>query len=284
MTNVIQYQSSSADTARGPSPALWGDCPWLEIQGQVAQGRGGYAFFDDFLIGGITPTITTAISMASGDVGYAAFGSSGATITYDDVAGGAIVLTEATANESVTLYTEQHPFSITANAGKFWAEARVKVGDIVTLANSFLWGLMDTTAVTAVVPLTADGVTADINYVGFMQPEGDTTTYNASYKADGGSITEVEVNGAVGALVADTYVKLGMKFDPSSAMTGTANQMRFFIDGVPLATDKTIPDNTGTDFPADIRMGPVISMAVGAGTATDTLTMDWWRYAQLEAQ
>jgi hypothetical protein len=280
MTNVIQYQSSSADTARGPSPALWGDCPWLEIEAQVAQGRGGYSFFDDFLVGGISGNVGAIAEYQ----GYNIFGSAGSTITYDDVAGGAIILTEDTADDSCTITSEQHPFSITANAGKFWAEARVKVGDIVTTANSFLWGLMDTTPPTDAIPLTADGVTADINYVGFMQPEGDTTTYNASYKADGGSITEVEVNGAVGALVADTYVKLGMKFDPSSAMTGTANQMRFFIDGVPLATDKTIPDNTGTDFPADIRMGPVISMAVGAGTATDTLTMDWWRYAQLEAQ
>jgi hypothetical protein len=283
MTNVVQYSGSNistADTNRGPSPQIWGDCPWLEILSQTGQGSGGYCLWDDFILGGITPAITTAIDLTGGTP-YSAFGSAGATITYDDVAGGAIVLTEATDGESVTMYTEQHPFSITQDAGQFWFEARIKVGDIVTLANSFLIGLMDTTTPTDIIPLTASGVTADVNYVGFMQPEGDTTTFNASYKANG--VTEVEVNGAIGALVADTYVKLGMIFDPSPATTGTANQMAFYINGVRQASFKTIPDNTGTDFPADIRMGPVVSLAVGAGAATDTLTMDWWRYAQLDA-
>jgi len=277
MTNVVQYRDRT-DTTRGPSPVIWGDCPWLEILGQVAQGSGGYCIWDDFIVGGITPTITTAIDLTGG-AGYSAFGSSGATITYDDVAGGAVILTEATDGESLTMYTEQHPFSITANAGKFWFEARIKMGDIVTLANSFLIGLMDTTTPTAIVPLTAGGVTADVNYVGFMQPEGDTTTFNASYKANG--VTEVEVNGAIGALVADTYVKLGMKFDPTTSTTGTANQLAFYINGAEQTSFKTIPDDTGTDFPADVRMGPVVSLAVGAGAATDTLTMDWWRFAQL---
>ena len=277
MTNVIQYRDAT-DTTRGPSPAIWGDCPVLEILGQVGQGSGGYHIYDDFLVGGITPTITTPIDLTGG-AGYSAHGSSGATITYDDVAGGAVVLTEATDGESVVLYTEQHPFSITQGAGKFWFEARIKVGDIVTTANSFLIGLMDTTTPTDILPLTASGVTGDVNYVGFMQPEGDTTTFNASYKANGE--TEVEVNGAIGSLAADTYVKVGMVFDPTTSTTGTANQLAFFVDGTKQASYKTVPDATGDDFPADVRMGPVIALAVGAGAATDTLTMDWWRFAQL---
>ena len=278
MTNpAVQYGSQfTANTSRGPSPNIWGDCPWVEILGQSGQGSGGYCFIDDFLMAGPTGTVG-----ALADYGqYVMFGSSGATITYDDEIGGAVVLTEATDGESVSLTTESHPFRIVAGAGELWFEARIKVGDIVTTANSFLIGLMDTTAVTAIVPLTASGVTADINYVGFMQPEGDTTTFNASYKANG--VTEVESNGAIGALVADTYVKLGMKFDPSPATTGTANQVRWYINGIAQATDKTITAAAGTDFPDDIGLGPVISLAVGAGAATDTLTMDWWRVAQLD--
>jgi len=277
MTNVTQYKDPT-DTTRGPSPVIWADCPWSEIFNQVGQGQGGYQFFDDFLHGGITPTITTAIDLTGGS-GYSAFGSAGATMTYDDVAGGAIVLTEATADESLTLYTENHPYRISQDAGKLWFEARIKCSGIVTNANSFFVGLMDTTTPTDAVPLTATGALADMNLVGFHAPEANTSAFDASYKADG--VTAVEVNSDIGTLVADTYVKLGMVYDPTPSTTGTKAQLVFYVDGAKQASVATIPDATGTDFPADIGLGLGIALAVGAGAETDTLTMDWWRVAQL---
>ena len=228
-------------------------------------------------MGGTDGVITTTIGRNGG---YDWFGSSGATITYDNVAGGGVILTEATDGESGSMQAAPRAFSITQDAGKFWFEGRIKLGDIVTLANSFYLGLSDG-VLAAGVPLSTAGVMADQNGVGFVQPEGDTTTFDCSYKANGVAIEEV--NSAVGAIVADTYVKLGMIFDPTPATTGTANQLAFFINGVRQTSFKTIPDATGDDFPADVRMAPTVALAIGAGAATDTLTMDWWRMAQLRA-
>lgn len=270
-SNTIPSSTFAADTGRGPSISIWERCPILEILEDPGK---GYGFFDDFIRGDITGTLGTVKDVNQ----YAMFGSSGATATYDDVAGGAIVLTEATDNESVSMTTEQHPFSITANAGELWYEARIKHSTITTNETSFFVGLMDTIPLIVGVPLSITGTLVDTaNLVGFHFPEANTTAFDTTYKAN--TVTAVEVNSDVGALVVDTYVKLGMHFQPNDIGNG-ANELVFFIDGVPQAATKTIPDNTGTDFPADARMGPTIAMMMG-NSAAETISMDWWRCYQL---
>lgn len=259
----------SADNGRLPSPSIWGDCPILSLlEGTIA----GVYWFDDFVRGFITPTITTLINVD----GYACFGSSGATITWDDATGGGIVLTEATDNESVSMTCEQHPFWLNSSKGKFWFEARVKVSTVAA-NHAFVVGMMDTTALSAAVPVTATGAIADMNFVGFHRPEANTTAIDASYKANGvtyGGLNAYEVNSDIGTLVADTYVKLGMKFSPVD------NKLRFYIDNIEQANTKTLGAAAGTDFPDDIGLAPVIGQTLGA-SASKTITMDWWRVAQL---
>lgn len=112
-----------------------------------------------------------------------------------------------------------------------------------------------------------------MNFVGFHHPEENLTAFDTSYKANG--VTAVEVNSDVGTLAVNTYIKLGMVFNRQQD-----NKLRFFIDGTEQAATKTIPNATGTDFPADIGLGPVIGQTL-ANSAAETLTMDWWRCAQL---
>lgn len=252
------------DTNREPSPNIWGDCPILSIlEGSIA----GVMIIDDFERGFITPTITTLINVD----GYACFGSSGATITFDDATGGGIILTEATDNESVSMTCEQHPFWLNSSKRDLWFEARIKVSTIAA-NHAFLVGLMDTTSLAAAVPVTATGAIADMNFVGFHRPEANTTAIDASYKADG--VTDVEVNSDIGTLVADTYIKLGMKFTSSDA------KLAFYLDGIKQAATKTLGAAAGTDFPDDIGLAPVIGQTLGA-SASKTITMDWWRCVQL---
>ena len=71
MPTFTQYRDPT-DTTSGPSPIIWADCPTLEMMHDPGR---GYHFFDDFLSGGLTPTITTTIASAP----YTMFG--GATIT-----------------------------------------------------------------------------------------------------------------------------------------------------------------------------------------------------------
>jgi len=258
MTNYVQYRESP-DTTTGSSPIIWADCPVAELEG----GKGLH-YFEDFVSGG-------AIAVASGPVG--AFLDAGSTLTFANEQNGAVVLTEATDNEAVYVFGAP-AFKVTAGGGKFWFEARIKTSTITTNEQAFFCGLMDSTAVSETVPLTAPGARADVNCVGFHKPEANTTAFDCSYKADG--VTAVEVNSDVGTLAVDTYVKLGMRFDPKD------NVLRFFINGVEQTSTKTIPADTGTDFPADVAMKFVVGQLL-ANSAAETITMDWIRVAQERA-
>lgn len=270
--NTINPEAIRAVTKANPAAgtglsAFWSDCPLSAIMHDPGA---GYMISDGFEDVGLSGTITTIISSA-GIGRYLVFGSAGATITPDAALGGGIVITEATDNESVSITTKQSPFQITSGAGSLWFEARVKTSTITTAEQAWIVGLMDNTAQTATVPITATGAIADINMVGFHHPEANTTAFDASYKADG--VTAVEVNSNIGTLVAGTYVKLGMKFDT------TTNLLSFYVNGVQQATSKLIPNATGTDFPADSLLSPVIAMTL-ANSAAETLTMDWWKIVQ----
>lgn len=266
MTLAVQMKDNlgSADNGRLPSPSIWGDCPIISIlEGTIA----GSMIIDDFTRGFITPTITTLLNVD----GYNCFGSAGATITFDDVTGGGIAFTEATDNESVSMTCEQHPFWLNSAKGDLWFEARVKVSSIAA-NQAFCVGLMGTTALSAAVPVDASGDVASINFVGFHRPEANTTAFDATYRANG--VAAVEVNADIGTLVADTYVKLGMK------MTAVDNKLAFYVDNVKQASTKTMVAAAGTDFPGDVGLAPVIAQTLGA-SASKIITMDWWRCVQL---
>lgn len=254
------------NVGKGPS-GLWHDCPWAAIQNDP---NIGYSFFDDFVHVPKMPTITTEVGVWNG---YNVFGSSGATVLSTGVAGGELALTEATDDESVAIGSYGKPFRITKYGGAFWFEARLKISTIATTTCSFLVGLMDNTALAVAVPMTATaGAIADINFVGFHKLDTDLGTFSGSYKAN--TVAAVATNSLTGTIAADTYIKLGMKYDPATY------KLTWYVDGEPMASTKTIPDNTGTDFPADVGLGPVAAVHLGAA-ATGVLTLDWWRGAQL---
>lgn len=265
MAEKVRYQGDNV--SRGPSGNIWHDCPFMDI---LADPGIGYGFMEDFLEWGLTGTITSLIKHN----GFTVFGGATGTLLNDEAVGGGLAILTSASNEA-TVIGRDPVFNITSLGGALWFEARVKVSTITTNLLGFFVGLMDTTAYTATVPLTATSDLANVNLVGFHRPEANTTKFDASYKADG--VTAVEVNSDIGTLVAGTYVKMGFKFTPSDAGAAT---LRFYIDNVLQATKKTIPNATGTDFPADVQMGPVIAVQ-GVSTPDHSLTIDWMRIAQL---
>ena len=132
-------------------------------------------------------------------------------------------------------------------------------------------GLADTSILAVAIPLTTAGAVADINAVGFHRKEADGNIADFVYKANGVSVVEQIADAAT--LVADTFIKVGFYFDGETTLTT-------YVDGVANSTTKTIPNATGTDFPADVTLGPIIAQMNASGSP-GTLTIDWWRVAQL---
>ena len=58
--------------------------------------------------------------------------------------------------------------------------------------------------------------------------------------------------------------------------------LTYFVNGIPLADTKALPSATGTDFPADVKMGVMLAILMGASVAGD-MTLSWVHAYQLRA-
>lgn len=270
MSNLMQYAGRTADTSRGLSPGVWADCPIDEIRnGHV----NGFMIDDDFIVQNGTLTAVTTDAVLAG-IPYRGFGSSGATLLAGTALGGEFVLTEVTDEEAVFMRSLICPFQISQQLGDLWFEARVKVGSITT--QGMICGLWDDVSCTVDIPLSAANppiMATTGNFVGFRMPEG-AGAVDTIYKADGVAVVAGQtVNTACTTLVADTYVKLGMHF---SKRTGL---LSWYVNGVACGNTKAIPNATGTDFPADVRLGLLFGHKnEGVGVSS---TIDRWTCAQL---
>lgn len=268
--NTTQYTGSSvADTSRGPCNSIWADCPIAEIFTGVVD---GVFLHDDFLNG---PRVAAGAeaSYAGQGGGYRGFADTGGLVADGGEIGGTLVLSSDGDNEGASFRTGCAPFQIARSQGKFWFEARVKTSDISDTKHGLFVGLMADNALTATVPITAVGAIADVNIVGFHRLEGDGDFMDTVYKADG--VTQVSLQTDAVPLTADTYVKIGMKFDPSN------NLLTFYRNGVKLGTTYTLPSAAGTDFPNDVRLGLVIAVLNATATSPGNSEIDWWRACQL---
>lgn len=275
--DAVTYGSNlgSANTNREPSQTIWGRVPI----DQIVNGRAnGIYMFDDFEIFPhiTTPTITTEAAIG-GKLGYKAFGSAGGTLVSGGAQFGTVVLTETDDNQGVSIATIGLPFKIERNGANFAMEGRLKFNNIADNDTGVFFGINASQTLSATVPIAAAGTLADSNFVGFHRLEGDGDQVDCVYKADGvtqvsqlsDAVSSANVASGSSALVADTYIKLGMFFNASTFV------FTWFINGIPLQTPKTVPSAAGTDFPNDIAMGMVLAMLCGSSNDS-IVTMDWW--------
>lgn len=270
MTNTMQHRDTlTPDTSREYSATIWGDCPLEGIRSGVVD---GVFFEDDFIAPYFTVPTTEGVYPP-----YKAFTSTGGTIKPATQAwGGIITLGSDGDDEGASIQLTNSFMQISRSFGKLWFEARVKVDTIaVTKYDAFI-GFGELQTLTATVPITATaGALADKNLVGWLRPgtstTGDGSIARATYKADGIAAVTVQDNAA--AFVADTYIKLGMRFDPSDYY------LTFYLNGVPSGR-KLIPSAAGTDFPNDILLSP-IAAALNTAAVTSVFTIDRWRGFQL---
>ncbi len=266
MTNMLGYRQNLSENADyGPSRNVWSGCPWEAIKNGQTDG----VLWHDEFVGG--PVVAAGAEAAYGL--YRGFADTGGTVAIGDELGGSLVLSSDGDNEGASFRQANQAFQISASLKEFWFEARVKKSTITDTKHGLFVGLTGNTALTATSPIAAAGTLADLNLVGFHSLEADGDTFDTVYKADG--VTAVTVAADAVTVVADTYVKLGMRFTPRT------NKLTFYKNGVPLADTKTVPSATGTDFPADVRLGFTIALLNATGTTPGSSEISWVRIAQL---
>lgn len=265
-------QNLSSDTTRSRSPNIWSDCPYEQLRMGEINGVAMHYDFNEEIPYLTTPTITTQAALGAG---LKAFGSAGSTLVSGGGAeGGTFVgTTAATDNLGVNFAAIALPFKIIRTYGSFWWEIRLKRSTVATLDAGIFVGLMEQLTYTVTAPIAAAGTMTDNNFVGFHNKEATATQCDTVYKADG--VTQVSASSQLGtALAADTYTKLGMRYNHRDY------SFRFYQNNLELTTSYTIPSAAGTDFPNDVFMGLCVAELNGASAVAEVVTIDWIRAAQ----
>lgn len=276
----------AAQTEDNWSAGIWHDFMLFSVQDGEFPGK---VFEFDFETKPATPATT------EGNFGlFTQFSDTGGTITAAPTGSGGWAFGSDGDNEGAFVRQGVSPFRISRTSKKLWFEARVKASAVADAKNNIILGLMQDAALTATSPVTAAGALADVNFVGFQRPESARTVagtggavFNTLYKADGVAAVNVGLDAVT--IAADTYVKLGMVFEPGSDSTvadvsrtglGVWN-LKFFANGIALAAYKQIPLALGTDFPNDINLGFVFGVLNATATTPGTATISRVRVAQL---
>lgn len=252
----------SADTLDQVSRAIWEDCDFTRL----VNGNGGRARH-------------WAVLNAIGQFSVDTIGTGSPTLTYPNVDKGEMLLTapSAAAGDGAQLYhgaSNSGAFITPSSTNKIWFEARVKVSQIATPQQVFV-GLAQVGAsgVNGLWSGTTNGQLI-LNAIGFKTPTAAATAVLGTITQNG--VTESgnsEINAGVKTLVADTYVKLGLKLDNYVNGAGTAVQrVQFFVDGVVCANVHTtkIPTNPLT---------PSFGLYRSDSSASTGLSVSWARVA-----
>ena len=254
--------ASGTAAGAGLSPLIWSDCPLLQM---MVDPTVGIEVMDEF-----TRVQTTGFP-------YNLVGTNG---TFATVAGqpyGQALLSAPTGtdnNEAQLAFNNNVGGIIKCDAAKkWWFESRLKLSQIAAEGGVFV-GLLEAGA-------SADALMAD-----------DTMILTASVDAIGFQFVEAVANAApywrtmmqlaaraavseTAALASTNFVKLGMKSVPNAA--GTLATVTFYVDGVALAATAL---STATDFPLDQVLQIHFGVKTGKNAAF-SLTLDWWKAAQL---
>lgn len=282
--NSMLYRGNlaSADTTRKLSPNIWADCPIRDIIERKT--RNGIFRYDDFSDLPLAPTLTTQIAFGR----YKAFANTGCaidrvtTINSVEVAGGALRQTIDTDNDGVSIADAYPSFllsGLTSNSGPLWFECCYAQKSLVTNMAAVFIGLAETEQWTQAngVPFNAgDPITNSASAIGFRIEEDGLGVVDTVYSDRATSFTNIgDTEG--GTLVAYTFTKFAMKYDPNE----TDNCIRFYVNNQELSTKLTraaLIARTNLDANA---LGLLwASCGDSAGTTFEGY-MKWWACSQL---
>lgn len=280
--NPMKYRgnqgSNVPNTGRGPSPYIWGDCPWNDIKSGDVD---GIAIHDDFEFFPLPGTQTSEINLGQ----YKVYNTGATKVTSDaqfgttETGGGIISILCDTDGDQGVIGTQSCPFYLnTVSSKKLWFECRVALTAILTDGNQLFVGLAENTDFTfgAAQPLANANATSNAGaMVGFNRLEDGLGVLNASYADRATSWTNVLAS--VGSIAALTWVKLGMIFDPDN----TLECLQFYVNGVKSSTNMTKAALAALTYLDAGSLGFCMANFADSAGTTNYFYCDWWRGSQL---
>jgi hypothetical protein len=287
--NEVIMGSAAAVNPRGPSPKIWNDCPveeFAEVPGK------GFHYFEDFKHAIVTKEtasatdFTVGVGLVDGVIPWYAHIESTKLVdgALQADADGVFMMdqdgTDADVDCIVAGDNVVGSFKTPAigSQKKFWFEARVKFSTIDDdTAGSFVGICQPGEAKDGGGAMAAGGLTMqDIDYIGFarLSDDGDDLTVVSNEAASG----TAQATGSLITLVADTYVRIGMKV----VTLGISTKIRFYADGVDLGDAVAITiDSTNANYPSETIMAATLSWIAESATADgQNMKVDWVRVAQ----
>ena len=267
--------SAEGAVGRGLSPEIWQKYGF--IGGNFDDPSLRPFFFDDFAQFGVYTTVTseggyitvqdTAVTIAPSADADNSEGEFGVLKVYHDGTAhdeGNIELGGGTAG-LVRIDNTVGERSVVA------MEARVKVTLITVGSCCFALGLGEPGIYAADMIVDTTGALVVKDFVGFQTLLTSNSEIDTVYAMAAGSLVQVKDN--AGTMVADTWIKLGLVYDPFGAPN---HKLMYFIDGVELGdspTDAIIA--AGTPFPLDEELTLCLGTKILTAAAT-SFYMDWW--------
>jgi len=255
---TIQFGDSIVAT-RGPSPTVFAN---MDLERAVLSGQNGYGVFHDFMhrnfvyaVGdtGVTHTLLNSAGVGDGGV---------IRILHDTTANdeGHFAISDGTGAQ----------FNFSSSAPRALAfEARFRVSSVANTTLPFFVGLGAVgLAATAQMDDTT-GELADKDFIGFQTLCAAGATMLTSYKKNGQ--TKQAPTGNNSTIVADTWYKVGFRFDPGA---DDGKRLVFYLNGSALPTEVTATNFAAATFPDDVPLCPVV-LTQNDGGAANHISVDW---------
>lgn len=304
---IFAPSNMSADTDRGPSGAIWGDCPWSSFDKDPASGM---RIWDDFILSGSnTSAAGGAFAGSSGQ--WATYIYQGGTVTDGALEGGVRTIQSDGDNEGVSFSSAAGAFRLVTTSTlalnqQLWFEARVSLSTVTATKNDTFIGLFDNSLSSglpaAAIPIstTDDTLSTTPNILGFFRKgTAAPTDWQFVYQLASGSpvfptgLTTLATTVLGAALTAGQWVKLGFRFNPSAvakyisvASTGqTAGQLarpliQVYVNGLPAPAFLTSTNLGGGAFPTGF-MSPGFAIMNQTASSPGSSSVDWIRVAQV---
>ena len=280
MQNTVKFNTSNAvDELSG---TVWDNFPIGECIANPR--RKGIFRFDDFSELPLAPTLTTQIAFGK----YKAYAASGCTISKVsainsvELMGGALQIAMDTDDDEAAIGDAYPTFMLTGNtatSGLLCMEFCYTQNSIATNMAASFFGLAEVEQFTlgANVPMNSGNPIDNAgSMIGFRIEEDGLGVIDTVVSDRATSFTNIgDTEG--GTVVAHTFKKLGMVYDPTKG----SDCISFFVDGVKAATKyskTTLQALTNLDANA---LGLLWAVAADSGGTAFLGSMKWWAIGQI---